>query len=205
MQRIVTFGCSITYGHGLSDCHIEPDDPGPVHSKQAWPSVLSKLLNVPVTNQSECGISNLEILYKILSFDYVEGDCVVVMWTYTGRDLIFGDKNLFGKQKNTRVGVWQHTEFSNKWMDVHSMADTATRAWFYIHHATLFLESKGITVYNVFADYGELKRYKPKAIDVRVNDIGIRASDSIDKALDNRHPGPKTHMKIANKIGKIIC
>jgi len=68
MKKIVTFGCSVTYGHGLPDCHIAPDMPGKSPSKLAWPSLVANQANVQLSNQGKCGASNLEILYNILKY-----------------------------------------------------------------------------------------------------------------------------------------
>jgi lysophospholipase L1-like esterase len=204
MQKLITFGCSITYGHGLPDCHVEPNHAGDKPSKQAWPNLLADYLSVLLKNQSKCGNSNLAILYDILTYKFSKGDIVVVMWSFNGRDLIFGEKNLLGIQKNIPVGVWQDTPLANTWKATHSEADVATRAWLYIHHATLFLNSINIPVYNVFANYQELKKYKPKFFKLPFYDIRIQSSSPIDLALDNRHPGIKTHKLIADRIQKII-
>jgi hypothetical protein len=173
-------------------------------SKQGWPNMLANYLNVPLVNQSKCGNSNLAILYDILTYKFSAGDTVVVMWSFNGRDLIFGEKNLLGIQKNIPVGIWQDTELANTWKATHSEADVATRAWFYIHHATLFLNSINVPIYNVFANYRELKKYKPTFFKLPVHNIGIHSSSPIDLALDNRHPGLKTHKLIADRIQEII-
>jgi hypothetical protein len=204
MQRIITFGCSITYGHGLSDCYIPPNDPGPAPSQQGWPNMLSEYYNVILDNQSAFGNSNLAILNDILKYEFLKGDVAIIMWSFTGRDLIFDKKNLFGEQKTIPVGIWQDNELANHWKFVHSDADIATRSWFYIHHATLFLKSINIPVYNILSDYRVFKKYKPKFLNLKYYDIGKYATVPIDHALDNRHPGPKTQKLIADKIKKII-
>jgi hypothetical protein len=45
-MRIIAFGCSYTYGHGLSDC-LDNDmmTQGPTHSNLAYPSILAEKLN----------------------------------------------------------------------------------------------------------------------------------------------------------------
>lgn len=204
MQRLVTFGCSVTYGHGLSDCYIPPKDPGLIPSKFAWPNLVAQSLNVPLLNNGVCGNSNLAILHDILNFQFEFGDVVVVMWTLTSRDLIFGKKNFLGKQQLIPVGFWQNTHLSNSWLETHSLADMATRSWLYLHHATLYLKSKNIPIHNVFAFYDEVKKYKPKFLDLDFYKIKTQAMRPIDLALDNLHPGIKTHQMIANDIIKIL-
>lgn len=45
MSRLIAFGCSHTYGHGLPDCFIPPHRPGTDPSKLSWPYPLGELLN----------------------------------------------------------------------------------------------------------------------------------------------------------------
>jgi lysophospholipase L1-like esterase len=204
-QRLVAFGCSNTYGHGLPDCHMPPNEHGPTYSKQAWPSLLANDLNLDLHNQGVPGASNLEILHNILHYDFKKDDIVVVMWSYVGRDMLFGKKNILGWQDIIRIGLWQTTDLSKSWRETHSREDVATRSWYYIHHATLFLASKGIKFYNVFSGIDELIKFKPDFINKDVyHDIKIISSRPYDLALDNVHPGPKTHRMIADKIRKII-
>ena len=192
MQRLVTFGCSMTYGQSLET------------SEHAWPSVVATHFNVPLANQGVCGNSNLAILNDVLKFNFLDGDAVVVMWSFTGRDLLFGKTNFFSEQQTTPIGVWQDTSLSNSWAQVHPESDIATRTWLYVHHASLYLKSIGVTAYNVFADYSKVKKYKPKYLNLEFYKIKTRTILPPDKASDNMHPGPKTHNLIASEIIKII-
>lgn len=204
MQRLVTFGCSVTYGHGLPDCHVPPNDPGPLPSAYAWPNLVASYFNIPVSNQGVCGNSNLAILQDILKFKFAKDDIVVVMWSFVGRDLIFGRKGFVGNQELIPVGTWQETELAKNWMLTHSHEDIATRTWFYMHHALCYLKMIGVPVYNVFAGYNELKRYKPKFLNLEFYKIKTQAMTPIDRALDNMHPGIRTHEAIAKELIGII-
>jgi hypothetical protein len=204
IKRIVAFGCSLTYGHGLPDCHIPPDQPGNSPSKHAWPAVVADRLTAEVDNQSRCGSGNLEILYKLLSYKFQPGDIAVIMWSFTNRDLIFGNKNLFGQQTVTALGTWQDTDLANHWMLTHTHGDIATRSWLYMHHAVSYLTLKNIPVYNIPAHYNGLKYYKPKFLDVKVHRIKTNMSSPTYLALDNLHPGIKTHSAVADEIVEIL-
>ena len=204
MQRLITFGCSITYGHGLPDCFQPPMDPGPAPSSNAWPNVVANNLNVILDNQSKCGNSNLAILYDILNYKFLPNDVVVIMWSFTGRDLIFGRKTLLRKQIINHVGLWQNTPLAKSWADTHPACDVATRTWLYVHHATLFLKSKNIKVYNVFAGYDEVKKYRPKFLDIEFVKLKMQVMHPADWALDNLHPGIKTHQLVGNEITEIL-
>jgi hypothetical protein len=56
----------------------------------------------------------------------------------------------------------------------------------------------------VFAGYKELKKYKPKYLNLEFYNIKTQAMKPIDIALDNLHPGIKTHEAIAKEIIDII-
>ena len=46
--KLVTFGCSYTYGHGLPDCIMAKGRAGKRPSKFAWPYLLAKKLDMSV-------------------------------------------------------------------------------------------------------------------------------------------------------------
>lgn len=203
--KLVTFGCSITYGHGLADCVVNKFEPGKVPSKYAWPQIVADHLGLSLDNQSRPGASNLEILHKILNYKFKETDYVVVMWTFSNRDYIFGNKNLITqKQSGTQVGSWQTGSLLDSWVAVHSESDLATRTWLNVHHANLFLKSMNIPVYNFFVSLKYLKKYKQSFVAVPYSNIKVEKLEEIDKALDNLHPGPKSHIAIAGKIIKVL-
>jgi hypothetical protein len=191
-NRLVTFGCSFTFGHGLEDCFVPPSNPGLNPSQFAWPSLLSADLNLPLINMGKCGASNLEILYSLLEFQLTENDLVILMWSFPDRDLIF--------QENQKVslGVWENSPLIKQWARVHTKEDLAIRSWIYIHHASCYLKSRGIRHYNLFANYIYLKRFQPKFLNVDYLDYDM--SKKLDHALDNLHPGPKTHRELANRL-----
>jgi hypothetical protein len=80
-RRLVTFGDSFTYGHYLPDCDT-----------QSWPALLAAKMDLEILNMADPGASNIEILTKILSFEFKENDLVVVGWTFIERDMIFKEK-----------------------------------------------------------------------------------------------------------------
>lgn len=98
-SRIVTFGCSNTFGQGLPDCKFAK--PGDNPSKLAWPSVLGRLYNRPVVNCAVPGASNLEILYTIANTKITATDLVIVLWTHLERWAKITD----GKCK--QIGPWR--------------------------------------------------------------------------------------------------
>ena len=91
MSRLIVFGCSHTYGHGLPDCYRKPtpsnsDSAGPEPSKLGWPNHLAKLMNInTVINQGKPGASNKEIWHRIINFALQRDDIVFILWSYTSR------------------------------------------------------------------------------------------------------------------------
>ncbi len=80
MQTLWTFGCSHTLGHGLPDCIDSKGDPIPTPSTYAWPVHLSKLLNIPVINNSHAGIGPKAVWNNIINSNIQPDDIIVIMW-----------------------------------------------------------------------------------------------------------------------------
>ena len=95
--KLVTFGCSFTYGHGLSDCIAADGSNGPIASEQAWPSLLGKLTGMEVDNASKPGSGNLMITKAIVDYSkYTKDTVVVIMWSNNDRETIYDNE---GKEK----------------------------------------------------------------------------------------------------------
>ena len=69
-MRVIAFGCSFTFGHGLPDCFNPPKNPGKAPSKYAWPSLVANELNVKCINKSLPGSSNKRIWHNIGKFKF---------------------------------------------------------------------------------------------------------------------------------------
>jgi len=96
-QTLVAFGCSNTFGYGLTDNYNKP-------SEHAWPNILGKHLGLQVKNLSEGGISNKEICNKILNTNFEKTDLVVVLWTHNDRHGIIENNNFV-----RRINAWDNT------------------------------------------------------------------------------------------------
>jgi hypothetical protein len=205
MSRLITFGDSFTYGHGLADCHVEGKNwAGPTPSKFAWSQVLGDKLGLEVINQSKPGHSNIQILRDILSFDFVPTDLVVVGWTYAVRDYIF-KKNFLGMDVSFMVSPWSKDKsVLKKYLSVHNDYDLSIRAGLYIHHSECFLKTKNVKQYHFCAHHGWVQ-VMPDFINTPTNFIPYMILDrDLDLALDNSHPGPVAHKLAAEKLYEII-
>jgi hypothetical protein len=215
MGRLITFGDSFTYGHGLEDCHIpakkvflgskEQDAPGPSPSKYAWPQLLGDLLGLEVINKSVPGNSNLQVLRDILSFDGFEPlDLVIVGWSFKERDTIF-NKNLLGQESETRISPWhKSTKILKQYLNVHNGHDMAVRMGLHIHHAECYLKTCGVEQLHFCAFHHAW--YNDLAVFIRQPDYFTEEPILIhtDKALDGSHPGPVTHIRGAKKLYDIL-
>lgn len=182
-MRLVTFGCSNTFGSGLED------------QTQAWPYVLANELSKEVDNQAVPGASNLQILETILNYNFKQDDLVIVMWTIVNRDFIF---------PNEQIGIWQDKPIIKDWLNTHSEYDLVTRSWYYIHHCNLFLKDINIPCYNFAVDFKLLNKHKPPYINTTLLNCRVDLHKFLDRAKDKIHPGPKAHKNISDNIRKLI-
>jgi len=209
MPRLITFGDSFTYGHGLSDCHVpEKNWQGPNPSKFAWPQILGDMLGIEVINKSICGSSNIQILKEILTFDsFQKTDTVIIGWTFNLRDCIF-NKNILGVESELRVSAWHNdSDIVKNYFSVHNDHDLSVRTGLYIHHAESYLKTKEVTQFQFSALHQGW--YNTDGLPIFIKDpehfISGRIIDhNTDIALDNSHPGPVSHSNAAKKLYEII-
>jgi hypothetical protein len=180
MNRLISFGCSYTYGDGLLD------------KINAWPFVLGKLLSRNVLNQAVPGSGNLEILWNVLNYEFDSSDVCFVMWSHFSRD------HIFHPTKHQRIHMYDDN-LTKYWLLTHTEYDANIRNWLYIQHCDLYLKSKGIKVFHLFGgDYDQERFSNPKCIELsNVLDIPF---ENFDLGYDKSHPGRKSHKILAEKI-----
>jgi hypothetical protein len=207
MPRLVTFGCSFTYGHSLSDCYIGNGRPGDSPSKFAWPNLLAEKLNYECLNLSACGSGNYQILLDILRTDFEQDDLVVIGYSYFDRyeNYLMTDKIDAGFQITSKSKKLKHRIEINKVM----LGETSEEQkfwnnWLSIQHAEMILNSKNIKNYS-FLNVPEIAlETKPDLIDMEnfIDHINLNFKDY---ALDNEHPGIKTHQLQSEQLYSIIA
>jgi hypothetical protein len=200
IKNLVTFGCSLTYGHGLRDCFDPPSGYGPQPSKLAWPQLLSDKLNLNCINLSDPGSGNMEILYRILNYNFTSEDCIVVFWSFTDRDIVFANKKII-----TRISHFNSYPYFKEWTKIHSPHDLEIRSWLYMHHAHFYLKSIG-------AQFNFIKTNRKfptpswardiNELDVIPEDLMQQSWRNGDYALDNTHPGESFHQNLSQNIFK---
>jgi len=187
-MRVIAFGCSYTYGHGLPDC-LSDDmvTQGPIHSKLAYPSILANQLNCDYINLGKSGNSNKEIWYDVMNFDFQPGDIAVITWTYFSRFCIIKPESI------RRINPWKKEE-KLYYMNYSNRHDMILDFYVRLNHVNLYLDSNNIKNYNYVID--ELGTVVPKWN--KSNILG--QFEMVDKANDNCHPGMFSHNTFADKI-----
>jgi len=183
MDRLVTFGCSFTYGTALEE------------QTDAWPYVAGKTLSKEVINKAVPGSSNLRILCEVLKFDFKDNDVVVIMWSLPLRDLQFRNN---GYQE---IGVWSKGPQINKMLIDGATEDYTKKTWVYMQHADLYLQTKNVKYIHYPATL-DIMKYQLDF--VNINNLFLTRTEKIDDATDKQHPGPKSHKKQADEIARIL-
>ena len=197
MPRLVTFGCSFTYGAGLEDTY--EFKPGP--SVYAWPNITATELNVECVNKGIPGIGNKEILHHIQSFEFQKDDIVCILWTYQNRWCILKQDD----DKIVRFISRATTKLAKFYFQMmHDPYDIWLDSFTRMNFAKLYLDHKGITNLH-FAINSNLNEKIPNWS--LVNFENIYMDDYRFKhrlGLDDAHPGELAHREFGMDVANII-
>lgn len=206
MSRLVTFGCSMTYGHGLEDCIGEDMiSPGPTPSNYAWPVILGNKLHRSVVNLGEPGASNKKILFNIIDTNIKEDDEVVILWTFPHRDLIVNKDlgyTLIIPKEQTDLLSSEDADWE-RFYKVHNDYDLYISTLLCVHHAHYYLLSKGVNPVHFYFD-SSMTPYQvwihPLIMNLKKIEMSFVDINSSVLAPDKKHPSSKTHANMANTI-----
>lgn len=210
-NRLVAFGASITFGQALPDCdydnHPTPQTLKP--SKYAWPALLGSRLNLETVNLAGIGYSNHSILLSILNADISETDIAIIYWNVSIVNTIY-------KENSSILNIRGINEAPNKdtmedvhdlFYKVHTDYDILISSLMNILHAKHYLDSLGIKSYHFWDDWFYRKcLVKNRLLSVfkkhpcPCHTLGFR----FDHGSDNRHPGPRAHRDMADRMYNII-
>lgn len=140
-MRIIAFGCSYTYGHGLPDCLDDKITQGPTHSNLAYPSILAEKLNCECINLGKSGNSNKEIWHDVINFDFQKDDITVIAWTYFSRFCIIKDDSI------RRINPWLD-DSKAFYMNYSNRHDMIVDFYSRLNYINFYLDSIGIKNYN---------------------------------------------------------
>lgn len=186
IKRLVTFGCSLTYGHGLADCYQPNGREGPHPSVQAWPFLVARHYGLAIDNQGIPGGSNKEIFYALRNYNFQKGDCVIVLWSYINRWCSIYPDYI------DRYGPWIKSSRSKTWIKyLFNDHDSTNELLNYDEHARLYLNSRKIKISTYFADhFMSVPPPQEKMFDRIFKDF----------ARDGKHPGAETQRVFAKQI-----
>ena len=192
VNRLVTYGCSLTYGHGLADCYLENGKEGPEPSVQAWPSLVSNKLKIMVDNRGLPGASNKEIWHNIMTSKHKPHDMVVVLWSYINRSCLFFPDYV------DRFGPWRGSVRSKKWIE-HQFNDydATIDLMGKVHHVKHYLNKEKIRNYHYFADWYCSKQ---KVFPQYNTEDKMFVRNILDFARDGQHPGAATQRVFAEQV-----
>lgn len=199
-MRLVTFGCSFTYGQGLPDCYnIHTNEPGKFPSKSAWPQLLADKLMLECINVSEPGSSNKEILNKLLNFKINDNDIVVTMWSFPDRWCCMSNTGITRidlENRNTLIA------YDNIFTEYDLEFDLVYRANF----AKLFLDNRKIKNYHlcVNTDYCKLvDDISWNAVvfsKINMCSIKLMHPPALDVIFGDYHPGVGAHYELTELL-----
>ena len=181
----------MTFGHGLSDCHIPPDMPGKYPSKYAWPNIVADNYNLELDNMSHCGGSNRRICYEVLRYDYSKTDIAIILWTYKERTC------QVNKDEIIDIGHWSKTDYANGFLMLDDI-DLDISENMYQTLAYYHLLSKNIPQIHILYSKHRHKHFEWNPVQFEDYDFNHRGE--YPKALDNAHPGQKAHVLLSEWV-----
>jgi len=211
MNRLIVFGCSYTYGHGLQDCIASNGSgPGLYPSKFAWPQLVANVANLECINQSDPGSSNQQILWQIERFNFEVNDTVIIHWSFCNRAM-------YRTIKNDIVKIMPHYSKSKglvlakKYYALENELNMYDKTRIFLNYANYKLKNIGIKKIINFSPILEPNMEQiitnlNLQYDFKTDDINLvhyhkkNLFPDADTALDNSHPGPKTHQRFAEYI-----
>ena len=197
---LVTFGDSCTYGHGLEDClAADGFNPGKKPSQFAWPTLLASKMDYDLANLGIPGASNKEILHKVMNTKLPNNAVVIMGWSLFNRTCIIK------KHSVEQIGIWQDSKASKSYFK-HMYDDYDMHIDFYLRANFIknYLDRLGIENYHWRLET-TLEQEQPTWNNVQFFDFQYhKVKKKYPLALDNLHPGPEAHKKLAEIFEEII-
>lgn len=200
MPRLITFGCSLTYGQYLDTTE---DLGGATPSVNSWPSKLAERLDYTLINYAIPGASNKEIAWMVFhNYKPRPNDCVIIHWTYCERwCLIRGPEVAItqysaGRQPSTITEQWANTSYYKQHSDPY---DSVRTNWMLQLAVAAHLKQQAI--FHLMT--------KPQRKDESIwQECGITPPGTleeihqfhVDRALDKSHPGIKTNQRYSDYV-----
>ena len=207
MNKLFTFGCSMTVGAALYD--VWDFEKNKNHSeitisKYAWPQILADKMKLTCINLAKGGASNKEIYHTALTTpDITSGDTVIVQWTYSERWCIIKDDHI------DQLGPWIETPSAVAYYThIHTDTDSYIENEMRKAHIDLHFKNLGIKVYHLKLTKkwpsSSITYLKPHILDIQ-EEYKTGANDK-NLALGRQgHPCAKAHYYQADMIHQEIA
>ena len=193
-DRLIAFGCSLTYGHGLPDCLEADNSPGKKSSEHAWPQLLANSLERQCINTSVCGSSNKRIWHRIVNFEFRETDLVFVLWSMPDRTAI-----VKSKEDVVDIGPWmieQSLIARHYYSNIHDNYNSKLETALYINHSNLILEKQKIKVFHLISSKWAIGCFNLNQLATEFVPLHIldpRYNADINEQRFTSHPGISGH------------
>lgn len=195
-KRLITFGCSNTYGQGLSDCYNDITSP----SKLAWPQLLADKLDYECINLSIPSASNVLILHSISNFNFKKSDLIIVLWSYPNRYT----KLLSETKYDNSIFPWKLDKISKFFFkNIYNDYDATIKSLCYIIAAQQILINYDLEYYFCFCEHYEFKKVNSKLssfIKPVFTETWNSHRHNYPKALDNSHAGLEAQQNYSNML-----
>lgn len=192
MNRIITVGCSYTFGHGLADCiELVGNGPGPDPSNLGFATMLADYLGRPLVNLAQPGASDKQIMNIADNTTFNESDICLLQWSHNDRHCVIEG------QYTNKLGPWMDTKIAKLYYKrIHNDNDAVVMRSVYINYINLKLRNLGVKTYNILPI---------TATCINIDKLIIMSNKNIqhfrvDTALDNSHPGPKSQKLFAEYL-----
>ena len=200
MNRLVTFGCSLTYGSALEN------------SIDSWPSQLASKWNLGLVNKGVAGSSTKRIWWDILNFKFEKTDTVVILLTHMVRWCVLKDDDnhiewdipgkihFYKDRKPKSVLSTKTAEAYYKYL--HDDFDMLTQYLCYINHAYEHIKPLVENQYHLRASEPDktLPFNRVKFLDVDFTEI----RNSLPTATDDQHPGKEAYTELVRQINNVV-
>ena len=207
MPRLITFGCSKTFGHGLPDCwNAKINKPGLNPSKYAWPQLLAEKLNLTCVNLGRPGSSNREIWWRAVNTKFESTDTVIILWTYLNRSCIIDPQTMLEPRQLAHWGEHRESKIYAKLLGFSNDLDQELVGRQHIELTNYYIAQQNVSkIYNFSA---ESHNWNHSFDWANVNFLGHAdfawGNHYFDLALDNLHPGTQSHRMMADYMQKQI-
>lgn len=180
MQKLATFGCSLTAGAGLSNPLLT-----------GWAGIVARKINLKLKNCGYSGASNKFIWHTMVNSNLQDVDTAVFLWTYHTRKCFFKHNDYH--KRITDNDKQYKTYLKNFYFDYDSIIESFT----YINYCSMHLDNLGIKNFHFTID-NELIQNVPLWNNTKLNFVSF--DKDLPKALDKMHPGEEAQKQVANDI-----